>query len=189
MTPDEIRKIQSDIKKLTKSTQVSFKWFVDYLKKIRTKSVPLQSRKLNVGEMRLFTYDPKWKKVLPYYDVYPLILVLAIYSDSFLGVNFHYLPPQYRQQILSKLITSANAESSKRMMSEPAGIFYGMKNPLWQAAIKKYLPDHVKSPMYIVPKSEWAYCANLPVQKFEKASQQYVWRMGRMDNPRSHQKS
>ena len=45
-----------------------------------------------IGKLNMFFYDPKFKKTLPYYDTFPLVLPLEAYSDGFLGINFHYLP-------------------------------------------------------------------------------------------------
>ena len=44
------------------------------------------------GRLNMFFYDPKFKKTLPYYDTFPLVLPLEPYSDGFLGINLHYLP-------------------------------------------------------------------------------------------------
>jgi len=44
------------------------------------------------GRLNMFFYDPKFKKTLPYYDTFPLVLPLERYDDGFLGINLHYLP-------------------------------------------------------------------------------------------------
>ena len=43
------------------------------------------------GRLNMFVYDPKFKKKLPYYDTFPLVLPLENYSDGFLGLSFHSL--------------------------------------------------------------------------------------------------
>ena len=40
------------------------------------------------GRLNMFFYDPKFKKTLPYYDTFPLVLPLEKYTDGFLGINF-----------------------------------------------------------------------------------------------------
>ena len=42
------------------------------------------------GRLNMFFYDPKYKKKLPYYDTFPLVLPIERYPDGFLGINFHY---------------------------------------------------------------------------------------------------
>ena len=51
------------------------------------------------GRLNMFFYDPKFKKTLPYYDTFPLVLPLENYPDGFLGINFHYLPMNLRLQL------------------------------------------------------------------------------------------
>ena len=41
------------------------------------------------GRLYFFLYDPKTKDELPYYDRFPLVLVLEKYDDGFLGLNLH----------------------------------------------------------------------------------------------------
>ena len=36
------------------------------------------------GRLNMFFYDPKFKKTLPYYDSFPLVLPLENYPDGFL---------------------------------------------------------------------------------------------------------
>ena len=50
----------------------------------------------NIGLLNLFFYDPKYKKTLPYYDIYPLVLPLDTIPGGFAGINFHYLAPLQR---------------------------------------------------------------------------------------------
>ena len=55
----------------------------------------MRSGKLNSrpsqGRLNLFFYDPKFKKTLPYYDTFPLVLPLEPIKGGFIGMNFHYL--------------------------------------------------------------------------------------------------
>ena len=58
--------------------------------------------------MFMFIYDPKHKDTLPFYDTFPLVFPIEIYSDSFLGINLHYLPPVLRAKLMDALYTTAN---------------------------------------------------------------------------------
>ncbi len=60
------------------------------------------------GKLNMFFYDPKWKKKLPYYDTFPLVLPLERYSDGFLGINLHYLPIPLRIRLLDRLVDFSN---------------------------------------------------------------------------------
>ena len=65
----------------------------------------------SAGRMSMFFYDPKWKKKLPYYDVFPLIFPLEPAKGGFIGLNFHYLPYGARVAFLRSL---ANTTTDKR---------------------------------------------------------------------------
>ena len=60
------------------------------------------------GRLNMFIYDPKFKKTLPYYDTFPLVLPLEKYNDGFLGINLHYLPIPLRIRLLDKLVDFSN---------------------------------------------------------------------------------
>ena len=60
------------------------------------------------GNLNMFFYDPKFKKTLPYYDRFPLVLPIERYSDGFLGINLHYLPMTLRLQLLDNLVDYSN---------------------------------------------------------------------------------
>ena len=46
-----------------------------------------------LGKMYFYSYNPKWKDKLPWYDTFPLVFPIERYSDGFLGLNFHYGHP------------------------------------------------------------------------------------------------
>ena len=52
--------------------------------------------------MNLFVYDPKYKKTLPFYDTFPLVLPLETIKGG-LCLNFHYLPYPLRFRLLGRM--------------------------------------------------------------------------------------
>jgi hypothetical protein len=66
-----------------------------------------QTNMVKIGMLYFFYYDPKTKADLPYWDRFPLVLVLEKYDDGFLGLNLHYLPVKYRVAFLQKLMKYA----------------------------------------------------------------------------------
>ena len=84
----------------------SRKWFMDKIDKmsgISTDAVhrgPPAQRTDTVlpGMMYLFYYHPKGEQTLPYYDSFPLILLVDIMPDGMTGLNLHYLPINLRQK-------------------------------------------------------------------------------------------
>jgi hypothetical protein len=125
----------------------------------------------SVGRLNMFFYDPKYKKTLPYYDTFPLVLPLERIPGGFAGINFHYLRPVARFSLLEQLqryatrgreITSANSFDVS---------YNRVKNiPLVKNTIKKYLFSHVRSNFLRIDFDEAALAVYLPVANFKKGS-------------------
>ena len=131
------------------------------------------------GKLNMFFYDPKFKKTLPYYDVFPLVLPLETYDDGFLGINLHYLPIPLRIKLLDKLVDYSNNtefdESTKLMVD-----YKKLKRiNLIKPTIHKYLSGQTKSQFRRIDADEFTIATLLPVQRFKKASDKEVWRESR----------
>jgi hypothetical protein len=121
----------------------------------------------NLGLLNLFFYDPKYKETLPYYDTFPLVLPLEGIKGGFSGLNFHYLPPLLRLQLLENMqryATSPKIDTARFDVS-----WARVKNiPLVKPTIKKYLYKHVRSSFLRIDLSQAAIACYLPVQQFQK---------------------
>ena len=62
-----------------------------------------QSRVLP-GMMYMFYYNPKHEQTLPYYDSFPLVILLNTDSKGMEGLNLHYLPLNLRQKLFYGLL-------------------------------------------------------------------------------------
>lgn len=131
-----------------------------------------------IGKMIFFTYDPKGKKELPFYDNFPLVLPFGADKTSFIGLNFHYLMPRTRLILLNKLMEFASndrlddktkIEVSWRLLSNAS------KYPEVAPSVKKYLFGHVKSRMVEIPVDDMPIAIFLPCERFKKQSAEYVW--------------
>lgn len=74
----------------------------------------------SAGRMNLFVYDPKYKKTLPFYDTFPLVLPLETIKGGFMGLNFHYLPYPLRFRLLERLqkfATNSKFDSSTKLLA------------------------------------------------------------------------
>ena len=60
------------------------------------------------GDMYMYFYDPKHRKTLPYYDAFPLAIMVEPTRDGFYVLNLHYLSPMLRAKFLDKLMETAN---------------------------------------------------------------------------------
>ena len=63
----------------------------------------LLAKRASLGSLYCYHYDPKYKLTLPYYDVFPMIMLIGVESDTFLGLNFHYLAPKLRAILLDRV--------------------------------------------------------------------------------------
>ena len=144
------------------------------------------------GDIFLFNYYPKNaenEKKLPYYDRYPLILLLDIQPEFILGLNFHYLPYLERAILLSQLyrylsedqITVDNIPS---VLGEKAFVdidYTKVQNlnvpkKYWKPCFKKYLNTNIRGKMLKVHPQEWDILLQLPLERFVRANRQTVWR-------------
>ena len=128
--------------------------------------------------MYCFSYDAKWKDVLPYWDKFPLIFPISFKTDRMLGINLHYLPPGMRAKLMDALYTTMNNDRYDK--TTKLKISYEILNgaaqfKLFKPCVKCYLFNHVKSPFMNINVNMWDYTLLLPLARFQKKSQDYVW--------------
>jgi hypothetical protein len=131
------------------------------------------------GGLFYFYYDPKTKADLPYYDRFPLVLMLEKYEDGFLGLNLHYLPIKYRVAFMDKLLDYGrfNEDGDPVRLRITYDILSATRRfKEFRPCIKRYLTHHVKSRILAVQPSEWETAVFLPVHQFKKARADKVWR-------------
>jgi len=131
-----------------------------------------------IGKMYMYFYDPKTKKDLPYYDKFPLVFILEIYDDGFLGLNLHYLPPDLRLILFEKLITlmsSKQYNDQTRLRVSYKIIKNIARFKFAQPCIKRYLTTHIRSKIKNVPAEDWEIALFLPVETFRKQIKEVVW--------------
>ena len=122
------------------------------------------TRVVKPGSMYAYFYDPKYKKELPYYDRFPLVLCIEMKPNGFLGANFHYLPPQLRAVLMDKIERSRGMDY--RTLSRIREI---------KPTIKRYLYKHVTSKIAIIEDDEKELALFLPTERFKKQEKQIVY--------------
>ncbi|MAE55833.1 MAG: hypothetical protein CMK23_07535, partial [Porticoccaceae bacterium] len=135
-----------------------------------------------IGSMNMFFYDPKHKETLPYYDRFPLIIIIGPAKGGFMGLNLHYLPPILRAKFLDELLNITN--NNKYDETTRFQISYKMlqattKMRYFKPCIKHYLFSQVKSRLARVHAPEWEIATFLPTADFAKASATSVYRESR----------
>ena len=164
-----------------KSTQ----WFRDKIKEFgKPTSAQLirdgkRSSRPFYGLLNMFIYDPKLKDKLPYYDTFPLTLPIEQYSDGFLGINLHYLSMPMRMRLLDRLVDYSNNDKfddSTELLVDYARL----KNVnLIKPCLKRYLASNVRTQFRKVTADEFVVATLLPVQRFKKQSDSYVFAKSR----------
>ena len=170
---------------ITPRTKESREWFMKKAQAVRgisrealMKEEPINStgRRI-IGSMQMFFYDPKYKETLPYYDRFPLVIVVKPAKGGFLGLNLHYLPPILRAQFLDALmdnVTSKKSENAKFKLT--TRLLAGTSElEFYKPCIKHYLNEHVRSKFAEVKAPEWEIATFLPTAMFEKANKRKIY--------------
>ena len=134
------------------------------------------------GRMYTFFYNPKTKDKLPYYDRFPVILLLEANQNGFSGLNLHYIPPRYRVKLLNELydfIVTDDEEDDENMKTR-IRVTYDIlqttaKMKFFRPCYKRYLTSHIEGRALEIIPEYWDIMAMLPVGRFEKESVRKVY--------------
>ena len=170
-----------------KEVQRSAKWFQDKIKGLKgevknrfssTNAAKFyrESEKINdtifkrrasLGDLFCYYYNPKYRKTLPYYDMFPMIMLLKAERDTFLGINFHYLRPKWRAILLDRVTAKIGGGLPK----------WSKLRTIRQIAptIKRYRFDHIMRKVIPIEEDEQEIAIFLPTEKFKKAGKSKVW--------------
>lgn len=175
---------------ITAKTAESREWFYRNLKNIRNIShktllndtLLIKRSKPLIGRLFMFFYDPKGKEKLPYYDTFPLIIMVGPGEDGFYGLNLHYLHPRLRAVFFDELMSrlyEAKADEQTRLKITYDFLKSSRKYRLFAPCFKYYLYSQVRSRMVQVLPNEWEIALFLPTDNFEKESRDKIWRESR----------
>lgn len=133
----------------------------------------------DIGKLFMFFYDPKHKKTLPYYDVFPLIFVISMKDSGFLGLNLHYLPPYLRAKLMNELYRIAS--DKKYDKNTKLKVSYDILNrasrfKYFKPCVKHYLLEKVQSKYLSVDPQYWDIALMLPSERFKKDTKENVWK-------------
>ena len=134
------------------------------------------------GRMYTFFYDPKTKDKLPYYDRFPVILLLEANQQGFSGLNLHYIPPRYRVKLLNELydfIVTDDEEDDENMKTRIRVTYEILqstaKMKFFRPCYKRYLTSHIEGRALEIIPEYWDIMAMLPVGRFQKESVRKVY--------------
>ena len=137
----------------------------NFKKIFKTVSIP------EIGKMFMYVYDPKTKSTLPYYDMFPLIICVQMYSDGFLGLNLHYLPPVARASLLNALmnITNNNKYDDTTKLSISYDLLKAASTRFagYEQCVKRYLYGYIRSSLQVIESDNWLKVVLMPLQKWQ----------------------
>lgn len=174
------------LQQIEQRTRESMNWFMTNLKNVRVEpnkilkdSMVLPKSRPSIGRMYQFVYDAKLKDELPYYDKFPLILMVGPAPGGFYGLNLHYLQPTLRLKLFEKLLAYTN--NDKFDETTKLKISYNILNSVrtlkeFQPCFKHYLTTQVESRLMMIPSESWEIAVFLPTEKFKNADKKKVWR-------------
>jgi hypothetical protein len=133
------------------------------------------------GRLYLFQYNALHKDTLPYWDALPLVFPFKKLNDGFLGINLHYLPYALRFKLMGNLldlVQNTDNEDSQMMLSwqflNASSKYQGVN-----ACVKHYLKSQLASSFLNIPPKEWLAASMMPIEQFQNASKEAVWRQSR----------
>ncbi len=170
-----------------KRTKKSREWFIKSLQNIRnisrksilTDNLLIQRNKPLIGRLFMYFYDPKTKETLPYYDQFPLIVMVGPAEGGFYGLNLHYLSPRMRAVFFDKLMDHMN--NDKMDATTRLKLTYNMLSSIsklreFEPCFKRYLFKHMTSKTVEVPPDQWETALFLPTDSFSGEDRRAIWR-------------
>ena len=192
MVRSHFDKLQADAFRsgVTPRTIESLKWFKKRLQNItRMNRNPIlkdenliKVNKPLTGRMFMYFYDPKTKQTLPYYDKFPLIIMVDRAPGGFYGLNLHYLDLKRRALFFDKLrdyLTNKKYNRTTKFRLSYSLLSGASKLKAFKPCFKRYLTSHIKSRVSEVPATEWEAALFMPTDQFVKNKRQSVWTKSR----------
>ena len=160
---DKIKGLKGGLRNQFSSTNAA-----KFYREAETKVNPnLLKRRAELGDLFCYYYNPKYRATLPYYDMFPMIMLISAEKDTFLGINFHYLRPKWRAVLLdrvtAKLGNGLPRWSKLRQIRQIA------------PTIKRYRFDHIMRRVVPIEENEQEIAIFLPTERFKKSAKARVW--------------
>jgi len=171
-------------------TDDSIKWFRQQLSQLQSVNRRgilkdpnmVKKNRPRVGSMYMYFYDPKTRETLPYYDTFPLVVMVEPAPGGFYGINLHYLPPVLRAKMLDGLLQITNNkkyDESTRMRLSYDLLKGSSKLRYFAPCFKRYLYSQIEASPVMVDAADWEIAVFLPTEQFRKAKKGTVWKDSR----------
>lgn len=189
---------QGDNANLRPRTQDAVNFFIKQIKRLRTnqRKSPgfandnelISINKIQSGMLVYFGYEAETPyPQLPYYDKYPLTLIINRWVDEnngtayFDGINLHYVPLGIRFKFMEKIIKQYGYWNMDNNVNKFSNFnnYYAIRDLLHSMgfgfAYKKYLLNNVTTQFSQVPFKYIDVALSLPLSQWSGASDASVW--------------
>lgn len=190
MSQEEVRAIlrKFDFEDMNMASREATHWLSEHLSQIgpisrpNILSVGQSAYSIRPGNMYFYSYSPKTKNSMPFYDMFPLTIAMQLTPGGFIGLNLHYLRFYNRAVFLNFLIDFADRND---WFENSLAIFLlnytQIKNNSTMSkhlrgAIKRYYFKNFLSDTVRVEPKDWKVVPFLPIDRFVKATREEVFR-------------
>lgn len=184
-------KNESTLANLKPRSKAATDWFIERVRELtgrinRKNLLNDSSLKIRMtptwGNMYMFVYDALHKDTLPYFDRFPLVIMLKPTPDGFLGLNLHYLDPRTRALFLDRLMDTMpddrddTKSAAKRLRIRYSLLQSAQRFKYFRPCLKQYLFSQLKSRIAQVKFPDWETAIFLPTEHFSGARKNSVWK-------------
>lgn len=162
---------------ITPRSKESRAWFRKKVQRMRVNRRALMredeismENKTVIGGMFMFFYDAKFRKTLPYWDAFPLVIAVGPAKDGFYGMNLHYLPIPLRAKFLDGLmdtVTDKKFNDNTRFAITYDYLSRAAKTKYFKPCFKHYLTSQVEGQFARVAAPEWEIATFLPTAQWQ----------------------
>jgi hypothetical protein len=182
------RQLQDEVARsgITARTTESRQWFMEKARDLRNinrrnllTDLALEEKARPLpGRLYHYFYDPKHKDTLPYYDRFPLTLMVSPAENGFYGLNLHYLHPMTRAKLMDSLMdvaTNRRYNYNTKLKINYEILSKAKEYKEFKPCFKHYLTKHLRSRVVLIPASEWDIALFLPTEQFKGSTKTKVW--------------
>lgn len=151
---------------------------------VRDSKTLIKDKNLTPGVMVFFGYNPKTKDSLPFWDEFPVTIVIDPAPGGFLGLNLHYLPPPERSRFLNILLKKVsdqnwhvNPHSDAKFKINYAFLKATEKLSPFKRCIKRYYYSNILTKVALIEPMRWKSVPFFPLDKFRGASRTDIWKL------------
>ena len=132
-----------------------------------------------VGNMVFFRYTAK-TETLPYYDSFPLVIILEADDKGFAGLNLHYLSPQLRAILMDLIAPLFSHRDSDPFRPQPKLSYDTVKqitrSQYFKPCYKRYSYEQLNSGLLAIHFDEWENAIFVPNEAFVGLDKKMVWK-------------